>query len=487
MSTTPLSEKDPLAIGRRSVQGIVALSSRTFLVNLLSYAASLIIFSYLAPSDIGIYVSVLAIQRIISFLSDFGFGAALVQKKDEITIQDIRTTFTIQFFSTLSLFILIVLLRNGIAGYFHLSDKAVGLLLVLVFTIFLSSFKAIPSILLERHIHFHKLIIPQIAESVVFNALLIFLAITLHGLESYTIAFFFSSLVSIPFYYFVSPWKPAFGLYRSSIRHLKFGLQFQMKNVLATLKDDLIMVFLIRILSFAELGYIGFAQRNAFFSYRYVVDSVTKVTFSTYSRLQENKELLQKGIERSLFFVSALMFPVLLGLIITSPYIIQYFPRWQNKWEPAVVSLIFFCLNALVSSLSGILVNVLDATGRVKTTLRLMVMWTILTWVLTIIFVKIYGFHGVSLASFLVTLTIGVTIYMVKSVVSFHFIKSIYKPFISSIVMCTIVYGGTVYVVNNLFGLILTSIVAGIAYFFLLYLLSQDEIKIIKKYYFQRM
>lgn len=81
-----------------------------------------------------------------------------------------------------------------------------------------------------------------------------------------------------------------------------------------------------------------------------------------------------------------------------------------------------FSLNALVSSMSGILVNVLDATGRVKTTLKLMILWTILTWIFTWIGIFIFGYNGVAIASFIITLTIFITIRLVKEKFNFVFI-----------------------------------------------------------------
>src|SRR5205085_1848724 len=233
------------------------------------------------------------------------------------------------------IFLIILSLRDPIGSYFRLGPQGEGLLVALVATIFISSFKTIPSILLERKIHFQKLIIPQIVESLVFNLLLIFLILRGFRLESYTYAFLASSLITVPLYYYISPWKVGLGIDRESLHHLKFGAQFQAKNILATIKDDLLTVILTKFLTFTEIGYIGFGQRIAFMAYRYVVDSVTKVTFSAYARIQGDHVILKKAIEKSLFFVSSLMFPVLTGIILTIPYVIAYFAKW-HKWEPAI-------------------------------------------------------------------------------------------------------------------------------------------------------
>ncbi len=169
------------------------------------------------------------------------------------------------------------------------------------------------------------------------------------------------------------------------------------------------------------------------------------------------------------------MFPMLGGLIVVSPYLIKFF--WNNKWEPAVFSIVFFCLNAAVSSLSGILVNVLDATGKVKVTLRLMVLWTVLIWILTPILIHFYGYNGVSVASFLVTTTIVYTVFLVKKIVKFKFLPSIIKPLASAILMTIIVY-----IVSNIFAkdflsLIFVILIGALVYLISLFIMAKKELK----------
>jgi teichuronic acid exporter len=471
-----MEELDIVTLTKRSIHGIVALTSRTFFLQLISFATFLVISSTLQARDIGIYVAVTAIQRVISFFTDFGLGAALIQKKDELTHADLKTSFTLQAGITLAIFLVILLFQQQLVQFFKLTDAGGRLLIVLVFTVFVSSFKTIPAILLERHIRFEKLIIPQIVESLTFNAILMFLVLRNVGVDSYSWAFLFSSLIGIPFYYWVSPWKIGLGIDKDSLRHLKFGAQFQAKNILATVKDDVLIAFLPLFLTLSQIGYIGFARQLAFFIYRFVVDSVTKVTFATYARIQEDATYLRKAIEKSLFFVSAIMFPILTGLMIIAPYLIRYFPKWQNKWEPAIISLLFFALNAMISALSGILITVLDAKGKVKTTLQLMVIWTILTWTLTPLLIVMYGYNGVAIGAFLVSLTIVITIRLVREFVHFSLIKSIAIPSICTVIMGVIVYSLSQLIINDLISLGFVILVGGLVYAALFVVLARKEV-----------
>lgn len=472
-----MEKLNPEQIIKRSIRGVLTLISRTFFVNIISFAAFLVITSVFKAQEIGIYTAVIAIQRVISFFTDFGLGAALIQKKDELKQEDITTSFTVQAGISLAIFILILLSIGWFASFFQFNTDAQMLLLVLTFTIFLSSFKTIPSILLERSLKFSKLIIPQVVEALVFNSILVGLTLSGYGISSFTWAFLISSIVGIPFYYFVSPWKLRIGIHKESLNYLKYGVQFQAKNILATIKDDLLTVILIRFLTFTEIGYIGFAQRIAFYVYRYVVDSVTKVTFSAYSRAQNDLLFLKTAVEKSLFFVSASMFPILFGLIVVSPYIIRFYPNWNNKWEPAIFSIVFFCLNAAVSCVSGILVNVLDATGKVRITLRLMVIWTILIWILTPLFIHLYGYNGVSVASFLVTTTIIYTVFLVKKVVKFKLLPSIIKPLVASFLMIIAVFILSNLFVKDFLSLVFVILIGGGVYLVSLFVIENKELK----------
>lgn len=471
-----MEELDLVALGKQSVKSVLAVISQTFIVQIISTAALIIVLTVLTPAEVGIFVAVTAMRRVIDFFTDFGFGAALVQKKEDLRQEDLKTSFTIQASATLLIFLTTLLFRDQVTGFLKLNIQGERLLLALIFSVFLSSFKTISSILLERKIQFQKLVIPQVAEALVYNILLVILVLKGFRVDSYTYAFLAAGLVGIPFYYYVSPWKIGLGIDRKALHSLRFGLQFQAKNVLAVIKDDLLIVLLTRFLSFTEIGYIGFAQRIAFLPYRYIVDSVTKVTFSAYSRIQENKQVLKKAIEKSLFFVSTAMFPVLMGIILTIPHFIQYFPKWHNKWEPAILSVVFFCLNAGVASLTGILVNILDATGRVVKTLYLMIFWTILTWILTPILIFKFGYNGVAPASFLVVSTIGYAVYLVKQSVEFDFFRSIYKPIVCTILMGVTVYGYYRFFVKDFLTLSAGILLGGIVYSSSFYLIAKKEL-----------
>ncbi len=288
--------------------------------------------------------------------------------------------------------------------------------------------------LLERKLEFYKLVIPQIAETLGFYVVAVVLAWQGFGIISFTWAVLTRAVVGLIAIYIVSPWKISLGL-SGKVAHklLSFGIPFQLNSFLALVKDDLLTVFLGKILTFAEIGYIGWAKKWAEVPLRLILDSVVRVTFPAFARIQHDRELLSKGIEKTLFGLALTIFPITVGLIFFVNPLIKIVPRY-GKWEPAIFSFFLFAIAAAVSSLSVPLTNALNAIGKIKITLWLMVFWTTLTWVLTVIFIKLFGFNGFAIAILAVSLSLGIVIYLVNRIARFSFRSSVTSPLLGVLI-----------------------------------------------------
>ena len=423
------------AIATKSVKGVFALVSRSFLLQLLGIATSFILTLYLDPASFGIFFVVSSIIVFFNYFQDIGLAASLIQKKEEPTIHELRSVFLIQELLVLALIVPAVLFSGTIAQFYKLNSEGYILYIALLVSFFLTSLRTIPTVILERKLDYHKLVIPQIIENVVYNVCLISFAIAGFKVESFTIAIIARSLVGLIATYVIQPWSIGIAFDRHSIKKLvSFGIPFQANSILALFKDDFRTIYLGKALPIAQLGYIGFAEKMANLPLRLVMDNVIKVTFPSYSRLQDDRAALRLAIEKSLFLISLAIFPIAVGIISYSPFLIEFIPKYQ-KWEPAVISILFFSLGTVLSSISTPLTNFLNAIGKVKITLYFMVFWTIAIWVLTIPLIKMYGFNGAAIASFLVSLTSIAVFWVSKKHVQFSVVGSIYKQFIAALVM----------------------------------------------------
>lgn len=471
-----MEEIDLELITKRSIRGIFALTSRTFIIQVVAFIANFLLTVFLTPAIFGVYFVVTAAIAFLQYFSDIGLAAALIQKKESITEEDLKTTFTIQQAMVISVTLLSIFTSGWIGNFYNLGKDGVFLFQALAIAFFLSSLKTIPSIILERSLKFEKLVIPQIVETLIFNILVVILAIKGFGIASFTYAVLARGVAGLITIYIISPWRMQIGFSKKSAsKLLSFGLPFQLNSFLALVKDDLFIAYLGKVLPLAQVGYIGFAQKWAFFPLRLIMDNVIRITFPSFSRLQDEPDILKKGIEKSIFAASFLIFPSLFGLVVLAPFFVELIPKYI-KWEPALISLGFFAFSAALSSISTPLTNALNAIGKIKTTLYLMVFWTVATWVLTPLFISFYGFNGVSMASALIACSLVLVVFLVKRHISFDLFRSSLSPLLSSVIMALVVYFVSQVVVKDLWTLFSMIFLGILVYIFIIFLIARKQV-----------
>lgn len=472
-----MQEIDIATIKHRSIKGVFSLVSRTFLIQLIGQIVTFLLTVYLSPSDYGLFFLVSTVITFLAYFSDIGLAAALIQKKEALTKDDLRTTFTIQQILVVAVVILGLLATPYVARIYDLDGTGMILYQALIVAFFISSLKTIPSILLERSLQFNKLVIPDIVETLGFNIIILILAIKGFGVSSFTYGVIVRGLAGLIAVYIVSPWRPSLGINRSVAKKLlSFGVPFQINSLLALAKDNLFFLYLGAVLPKPALGFIGVAQKWAYIPLRIIMDNLIRITFPSFSRLAGNAEYLGKAIEKTLFSTALFIFPSIVGMVILMPHFITIFPKYQ-KWEPAVMSLTFFGINAILSCISTPLTNALNAIGKIKTTLYLMVFWTIATWVLTPIMIALYGFNGVAIASAIISLSVVIVIYLVKRHIRFSIITVTLSPAIATIIMGIVLSIISPLLVHNFPMFFLTIFIGAVVYLGTVYLLAHELIR----------
>ncbi len=472
-----MEEIDIAVVTKRSIRGIFALTSRTFVIQIVSFLANFLLTIFLSPAVFGVYFVVSAAIAFLSYFSDIGLAAALIQKRENITTEDLKTTFTLQQALVVTVVLIALVLAHPIGQFYRLDGDGIFLFQALAIAFFLSSLKTIPSIILERDLRFEKLVIPQIVETFFFSVVVVVLAMKGFGVASFTYAVLARGISGVITIYIISPWRIGFGFSKESARKLlSFGIPFQLNSFLALIKDDLLVAYLGRALPIAQVGYIGFAQKWAFAPLRLIMDNVIRITFPSFSRLQNEKEVLEKAIEKSIFAACFLIFPALVGLVVLSPYFVHLVPKYL-KWEPALLALAFFSVNAALSSVSTPLTNALNAIGKIKISLYLMVFWTIATWVLTPIFIMFFGFNGVAAASALISCSVVLVIFLTKRYVKFNVFRATFYPFLSAAVMGVVLYFVGPYLVKGLISLIFMILMGAMLYFLCIFLFARNEVR----------
>lgn len=446
----------------------------------LGLVANLVLTILLSPATFGIYITILSMISILNYFSDIGLAASLIQKK-EITDEDVRTTFTIQQLLILTIITIAFILTSFIMRFYNLPNDGKYLYWAVLFSFFLSSLKTIPSVFLERKIQFQKIVMVQILENSVFYLSVIIFAILGFQLKSFTYAVILRSISGLVLIYIISPWIPKIGVNWTHLKQLlKFGVPFQAGSFLALFKDDLITLYLGKVLGFAGLGYIGWAKKFAEAPIRIIMDNLSRVMFPVMARIQEDKQKLANLIEKILHYQTLILAPSIFGIGFIINPLIHIIPQY-GKWAPAIPLLYLFCLSSLFSSYSTPFTNLFNALGKVKIYFSFMLIWTTMVWILTIILTPRFHLYGFPITQLALSSTFLLVIWQAKKLVKFQFLKSVYKPLLSSLFMGIVLALYISFIHISLISFILTVVIGVTTYFiFLLVLFKINLISEIK-------
>ena len=214
------------------------------------------------------------------------------------------------------------------------------------------------------------------------------------------------------------------------------------------------------------------------------MDNISRVLFPVISRIQSDKQKISKLIEKLLNYQTTLLAPTMIGLALLMEPLVNVIPRY-NKWTPALPFFYMFCLSAFFSSYSTPFMNLFNALGKVKISFSFMLFWTVTTWLLTPLFIKLFGLYGFPLNQLILSLTFIAVVYIAKKQIDFKFLESVYKPLITTAIMGVI----TFFIINSTLPtfplVILTVTFSALIYFIILkFLFSIDLIKEVKSIFF---
>jgi O-antigen/teichoic acid export membrane protein len=480
-----LDELELKAIKKKSLRGVMSFFARTVLLQGIGFASALLLSAFLHPEDFGVYGIVVQMIALLTFFSDVGLAASLIQKKTEPSKEDYQTAFTIQQLLSWLIFLLVFLTIRLNLFTEKIGSDGNWVMLALALAFPLATFKTIPSIILERKLDFNKLVLPQIFEQFVFHGILIVLAWKGYGVLAYAYAIVARSLIGVIVMQLIQPWINNLHINRQSLKNLlSFGLKFQANDLLARIKDQLYFLALGAYLPLNQFGYLQWSKNWSLYPYNLTVSNVMSITFPTFSRLQGHKDLLRKAIEKSIYFITVAIFPILVGMSLFIYPLTQVIDKYA-KWEPAVISFVLFTLSVAWAAISTPITNALNAIGKINQTLKLMIFWTILTWVLTPILLWKFSYNGVALAALLISFTSVLSVRLLKKYMTVNIWSQVKTQLFAALGMAVVGYLGMNLWVNSFKSMLAGMMLCASSYLALFFLLGSkrffSEVKSMRK------
>lgn len=417
---------------KKVFEAVFALGIKRVIVQAIFTISNIFLARLLFPSDFGMFAIVTFVGSIFLVFADIGLGAALIQKKDKITTDEMQTVFTFQFFLSFLIFLFINLIASFASGYYGFGDRGTLLFHIFSFYFLFGPFKTTAGAILERNLEYRKLVIVEFVEIFCASASTVVLAILGYGVFSFVVGGICGHIVGAAFYFIFSPWPIRFRFSAKILSRLaRFGLPLQVNGILSLFLGPFVLLYLGKSVGTENLGFFQFAASLSVLPLA-VSEIVNRVIFPLGARLQQDKVLFKKIIEKSMVVVSLSTLPILTIGIASASEIVHLV--YTDKWLPSLPALYLGLVQTSTIAYTGIFSQLLLSRGKAKYLRNMALVWAVLTWLLAPLLIRAFNFVGMSMTGLLVSVSGLWLCFKLNQEVDFSIVKNIFPYFFSAII-----------------------------------------------------
>jgi len=335
-------------------------SAERYVVILISFAMLPIIARLMGPAEFGISVLGMAALAIAEVIRDFGGGAYIVQEK-QLTIERIRTAFTITLAWTLLLTCGLLLAAGPMARFYEQPGLTLYLQIVAI-SYLIGPFVSPLYALMQREMEFDKLAIISIVTTVINAAL----SVTFASLGYSYLSFALASVVSaccgmlLSFYF-----RPQFSVFRISVAEwrtlVNFGRYQLGAGIMTCLWNYLPYLIIGRMLDNTAIGLYQRAVTVSTLPLK-AVSAIDYVAFPAIAAHLRDGGDIKQAYLRALVFITGVHWPGLIVLALLAHPLVAIL--LGDNWL-AVAPLVLVMALARLFGFAGSLTNAsLLAAGR---------------------------------------------------------------------------------------------------------------------------
>jgi O-antigen/teichoic acid export membrane protein len=322
----------------------------------------------ISPSEFGILALVSLGIGFLNVIKDFGFGAALIQKK-EVSDEEYCTVFWINLIIGVLLTILVYLLAFKISVFFN--EPRVELVTkVLSFSFIVNSIGIVWNNRLIKAIAFNQIFYRTLISTILSGLVAVILAWNGYGLWALISQSYISLITNTYLNYLHVKWLPRLVVKKEYISSLfSFGLPLladQSINYWVRNIDNLLVG---KYLGKDVLAYYSKAYSLMLLPVRQLTGTLTKVLFPSFSLIQDDTLQIARIYLKISRVIALVAFPVMICMsALAEPIILIVY---GDQWKPVIPIFRVLSILGMFQALGSLSGNIYLALGKTKLMFRL--------------------------------------------------------------------------------------------------------------------
>lgn len=353
---------------RKTVSGVFWRFGERITAQLITFVVSIVLARLIAPKEYGIIALTTIFINIINVFVTNGLGTSLIQKKN-VDDKDFSTMFYASIFLSFGLYFIIFFCAPFIGNVY---DKEILTILIRVMglRVPIAAINSIQQAYVSKKMIFKKFFISTLFGTIISAIVGITMAIKGYGVWALVGQYLTNSTIDTIVLFFIIEWKPK--LYFSFKRFkslFSFGWKIMISSFIGTLFNQLRGMVIGKKFTSDVLAYYNKADQIPSLIYNNVDLTIDSVFFPTISELQDDPKKVKNAVRKMIKMSSYVMSVCLLGIAaIAKPLVLILLTK---KWIECVPYIQVFCLQYIVSILTGVNLQVLKGIGKSGTILKL--------------------------------------------------------------------------------------------------------------------
>lgn len=473
--------KDNSSLKSKAAKGMAWSAIGTFSTQGISFVIGIILARILMPSDYGL-IGMLAIFFAVSqVLVESGFSNALIQKIDR-TETDYSTIFYFNLLVSFVIYLILFFLAPLIAQFYNAPELTL-LTRVLSLNIPIGSLAIVQQARMKIMLDFKTPALITILSVAISGTLGVVLAYSGFGVWALVVQSLSSAIVKSLLLFIFNKWLPQFYFSISTLKQLfGFSSKLLVAGLVATMVGNLYSILIGKLFSPKDVGFYTRARQFPELLSGTITSILQGVTFPILTSLQNDKERMILVYGRLMRITVFFVMPILtLFALIAEPFIRLLL---TEKWIAVVPLIQWLCFARMITPISALNMNILNAIGR--SDLYLKVDLSKLPLVLATMAITVpHGINVVVIGNFFTSfVSFFINAYYPGKMFGygpFRQIKEMKYVILSTIVMSLCVLTTTHFIPNDFLKILIGSTLGIFSYLFLAYLLKIEELNEVTK------
>jgi O-antigen/teichoic acid export membrane protein len=426
-----------LHLKQKAISGVKWTTLSTIITAITQLLQISILARYLEPSAFGLIAIIMVVIGFSQMFVDFGVSSAIIHKQN-VTTEQLSTLYWLNILSSIVVFMVIMGLSPFIASFYH-EAVLTQLIILTSTTIVIQSFGKQFFVLFEKELQFNT--VAKIDIVAAFSSLALAVTLTINGFGVYSLIYPLILSMSVKSFLLIfnglKYHKPKLYFNISEVKEfIIFGMYQMGSGIVNYFNSQFDVIIIGKIFGSETLGLYSMAKQLVMRPAQIINPVVTRVTFPTMSKVQNDTQRLKEIYLKTINLLSSVNFPIYIAMIILAPEIITIF--LGTKWLAATTVFQILSIYALFRSIGNPIGSLVLAKGKPHYEMY----WNIgLFFIIpaTIYIGSFYGIEGVSwsLVILILILMIPNWYFLVRRLCGARFLEyhlQIVKPLLLSVV-----------------------------------------------------